>query len=95
MNDFYETQTVYQAVVCCPGGCHINIYTGVFLKYFKESAKLKWVCSYNSHLSFTKSGGANKVFRLTFSLTRFLIFSAMSSCKLVDRTCVYLEEALA
>ena len=37
------------------------------------------------------SGGANKV----FLLTRFFIFSAMSSCKSVDRTGVYLEGALA
>ena len=42
------------------------------------------------------SGSANKVFPLTYSLTRFLIFSTMSSCKsVVDRTCVYFEGALA
>ena len=39
MNDFFETQTVYQAVACCPGGSHINIYTRAFLRFFRESAK--------------------------------------------------------
>ena len=32
MNDFYGTQTVYQAVAFCPVRSHINIYTRVFLK---------------------------------------------------------------
>ena len=37
MNDFYGTQTVYQAVGFCPGGSHINIiYTRVFSKIFER-----------------------------------------------------------
>ena len=24
--DFYETQTVYQAVACCPGGSRIHVF---------------------------------------------------------------------
>ena len=38
-SDFYETQTVYQAVACCPGGSRINIYTRVFLKKIERIGK--------------------------------------------------------